>query len=75
MFMRVALCGKLALLVGIVFLIMGVSSIVMEVQAGTFNIQQSFGVVTFLAGIGSLFFYAMKYLEVRAGNPASCQRG
>lgn len=61
MFMRVALCGKLALLVGIVFLIMGVSSIVMEVKAGTFDIQRSFGIVTFLAGIGSLFFYTRLY--------------
>lgn len=73
MFKRVAVCGKLALLVGIAFLIMGVSSIVTEVKSGTFNIQRSIGVVTFLAGIGSLFFYTLKYLEVRAGKASTCQ--
>lgn len=73
MFRRMALCGKLALLVGIGFLIMGVSSIVMEVTSGEFNIHQSFGVVTLLAGIGSLFFYILKYLEVRTGENISCK--
>lgn len=72
MFKQIALCGKLALIVGIVFLVLGGISIVSEVKSGVFNVQASIGVATLLAGVGALFFYYLKYIEGRAGKTASC---
>lgn len=72
MFMRVAFCGKFALVTGIIFIIMGGISVYQEITSGMFNVKESPGIVSACAGIGLLFFYWMRVLDVRAGNSASC---
>lgn len=72
MFRRIAVCGKVALIAGIIFIILAGVMVYQEVNAGAFMIRQSHGVVFACAGIGLLFFYTMKYLEVKAGNASYC---
>lgn len=72
MFKKVPICGKVSLVASILFVIVAIVIIRQEVKAGTFALQQSPGVATICLAIGLLFFYTIKYLEVKANKQSNC---